>query len=111
MNRLITVYISFDDIPKDLVPSTSFTIKDFLKQIKNNKNIIHTTQTSAISSYYYTYQNNGWDIKVIHKGKEILFSKLLADYEGSKSYGREIRLSQNWEKMFYSGCFDVNLEN
>lgn len=109
-NKLITVYLGKEDIPADKIEETAFTIKTFLKQIKDNKTDIHTTQTHAFSCWYYDLNDDGYDIKVISNNKSILASELLGDSQGSKSFGREIRPTQNWEKMLYSSCFDIDLE-
>ena len=107
-NKLITIYINREDIPEDKIEETAFTIGTFFKYIKDNRTNIHTTQTHAFSSYYYDLED-GYDIKVVSKGKSILASELLGDTKGSKSFGREIRLTQNWEKMLYSGCFALDI--
>lgn len=110
-NKLITVYIGYDDIPTAILPLLTFTVTEFNQKIKHNVPQIHTTLTSAVSAYYYDYKDDGWDIKVVHNGKHILFSELLGDVEGNRSFGRAIRITQNWEKMLYSGCFDIDIDN
>ena len=105
LDKLIVVFLSVDDISRDLLEQVAFSVKGFQTKFKNREPIIYTTQTRAISS---RYMEAGYDIKVISEGKEILFSRLLGyDENGAKSFGREIRPAQNWEKMLYSGCFDI----
>ena len=109
MNKLITVYLDLEDIPEEVKPFVKYTIVDFLKAIQSEETHVYTTQTHAISSFFYDKNEDGWDIKVVRGDREILFSQLLGDVKAEHSYGREIRLAQNWEKMFYAGCFDVDV--
>lgn len=108
MNKKITVYLTMEDIPVDLRDEVCYTVKDFDLAIKNKQDFIYTTQTKAISSHYY---QDGYEIEVISEGEHITASRLLGyDDNGSLSFGREIRLTQNWEKMLYSGCFNIKTD-
>ena len=97
--KLITIYLTMSDIPDKVLANTTYSLKDFQKAIKKEKTDIHTTQTKAISAYYY---DKGYDIKVVSENKTILFSELLKDEEN-----RQVRPTQNWEKMVLSGCFNI----
>jgi hypothetical protein len=108
MNKKITVYLTMEDIPVDLRDDVCYTVKDFDLAIKNKQDFIYTTQTKAISSYYY---QDGYEIEVVSEGDRVTASRLLGyDDNGSLSFGREIRLSHNWEKMLRSGCFNIKYD-
>lgn len=109
-NKLITIYLNKEDIPEDKIEEVAFTIGTLFKYIKEDRKDIHTTQTHVFHPVFYDLHDNGFDIKVVSKGKSILASELLGDVDGNKSFGREIRPTQNWEKMLYSGCFDLEME-
>ena len=98
-NKLIIVLLSLDNIDSDILNRTMFSIKGFQTAIKNNIPEIYTTQTSAISSYYY---DKGYDIKIISDDKQVLISDLLNN--------RTIRPTQNWEKLLYSNYLDINCD-
>ena len=50
----------------------------------------------------------GYEIIVQSGNKFVKFSELL-NGNPEKSFGREIRQTHNWEKMLYSGCFDLDI--
>ena len=105
MNKKITVYLTMEDIPVDLREEVCYTVKDLDLALKNKQDFIYTTQTNAINSSYYL---DGYEIEVISEGEHITASRLLGyDDNGALSFGREIRIGHNWEKMLYSGCFNI----
>ena len=97
MNKLITVYLSREDITAEVLEELSLTAESLNKDIENNKQYIYTTQTHAISNYLYFCK--GYDIKIVSHNRYVLISDLLKN--------KEIRDTQNWEKMLYAGCFDL----
>ena len=97
-DKLITLFLSPKDLSADDIMNCSFTIESFLKDIKLNKEYIYTTQTSALSPFYY---NLGYDIKVVKDNKSILMSDLLKN--------KEVRITQNWEKMLYADALSIQI--
>ena len=78
------------------------SFEGFRLAIKEQRPVITTTQTHAISSYYYEM---GYEIILSYKNQCLYFSKLLnGEY---KDYVRHLRLAHNWEKMFYAGEFHI----
>lgn len=105
LDKMIVVFLSVDDISPDLLNEVEFSLKGFMTAWKERRAKIYTTQIHAISERYL---QAGYDIKIISEGKVILISDLL---EGKNSeVNRDIRITQNWEKMLLSGCFNINTE-
>ncbi len=101
MKKVIRVYLT-KDIPADDILRCCFTIQSLKEAIKKDEEEIITTQTHAISATVY---EKGYDIILIAGKYQISFSDIL---DGKYSnYIREIKLSHNWEKMFYSGIFYI----
>lgn len=98
------LFYTFDDYD---IFKTKFTISEFDIAIKNKEKIIYTTQLEAISS---TYFEMGYDIILLDDNKSIKFSDIIKDKNCALSFGREIRISHNWRKMFRSGCFDIKYD-
>lgn len=95
-------FIPFSDVNK-LVYGLDFN--SLCKWIKERKQVIITPITKCVSSQVMSL---GYDIVVQSKDKIVRFSDLLMG-NSEKSFGREIRPAQNWEKMLYSGCFDLDI--
>lgn len=109
-----TIYITLDDniilytkMFPDLPIHCNYAIsyKNLCDYIKEDRNNIVTPITKCISS---SIMEKGYDIVVQSKDKYIRFSDLLMG-KSDGSIGREIRETQNWEKMLYSGCFDLDI--
>lgn len=98
-NKMITVFLSPKDLTADQIEKADFTIESFLKSIKKNKEYIYTTQTHALSPFYY---NLGYDIRIVKNGHFVYMSDLLEK--------KEIRMTQNWEKMLYSDALPIQIE-
>lgn len=108
-----TIYVTMDNSWKlfDICPDA---LKDYCyagdyiktcQAIKENRPNIVTPITKFVSS---SVMELGYEIIVQCKDKAVRFSELLmGSVDGS--FGREIRETQNWEKMLYSGCFDLDL--
>ena len=77
------------------------TILDTAAAIEKEEKKILTTCTHFLSSYYMEKRYN---IIVLSGDERISMADLLNSAEG-----RQIRASQNWEKMLYAGCFDINI--
>lgn len=73
--------------------------------IKQGRTNIITPITKCVSSHF---MEKGYEIIVQSKNKSIRFSELLMG-NCEKSFGREIRCAQNWEKMLFSNCFDIDI--
>ena len=101
LTKVIKVYID-REIPEEDLLKCCFTASSFNKVIKSEAEEIITTQTHAINSSNYL---NGYDIVLISKGYQIKFSDILSGKYND--YIREIRISHNWEKMFYSDLFNI----
>lgn len=82
-------------------------LKHLMEQIKERKPFIITPLTRVVDSWI---MEMGYDI-FIQNGKELICFSDLLDYkdDGVGSFGREIRITQNWEKMLYSGCFNIEI--
>ena len=97
----------FDFIPISDVDELAYGM-DFdslCKEIKERKQVIITPITKCVSAQVMSL---GYDIVVQSKDKVIRFSDLLMG-TSDNSFKREIRPTQNWEKMLYSGCFDLDI--
>ena len=97
----------FDFIPISDVDELVYGL-DFdslCKEIKERKQVIITPITKCVSPQVMSL---GYDIAVQSKDKVIRFSDLLMG-TSDNSFKREIRPTQNWEKMLYSGCFDLDI--
>lgn len=75
------------------------------RAIKERRETIITPITKCICS---SIMERGYDIVVQSKDKSVRFSELLMG-SVDKAFGRQIREAQNWEKMLYSGCFDLDI--
>ena len=82
-------------------------LKHLMEQIKERKPFIITPLTRVVDSWI---MEMGYDI-FVQNGKELICFSDLLDYkdDGVGSFGREIRVTQNWEKMLYSGCFNIEI--
>lgn len=108
-----TIYVTLDDdlrlfsmfpeLPSYASYATSYN--ELCKHIKEGRDNIITPITKCVSS---NIMEKGYDIIVQSKNKYIRFSDLLMG-KSDGSNGREIRETQNWEKMLYSGCFDLDI--
>ena len=78
---------------------------DFCEQIKKRNPMIVTSLTRALDS---SIMELGYDLFVQNGNNLVQFSKLLVG-DTEKSLGRQIRETQNWEKMLYSGCFNIEV--
>ena len=81
--------------------------KDFCRQVKENYPFIITPLTSTLSS---NIMELGYDLFVFSNNKYIQFSELL-NGNVENSFHREIRPAQNWEKMLYGNCFDIDVSD
>ncbi len=80
--------------------------KKLCQAIKENRPSIITPITKCVSS---SVMEKGYDIIIQSENKSVRLSELLmGNVDGS--FGRQIRESQNWEKMLYSGCFDLKID-
>lgn len=85
--------------PRDQICVTVFdTAAAIEKEVKK----ILTTCTHFLSA---RYMEKGYNI-IILKGQQRIF---MADLLNNNPEGREIRPAHNWEKMLYSGCFDIDI--
>lgn len=105
-----TIYVVLDG-DESLIEDNSSkchanNLKDLLKAIENRIPEIITPLTCIVSA---TIMEKGYNIIVYSEGKSVDFYDM-ANGDTSKSDGREIRFTQNWEKMLYSGCFDVEVD-
>ena len=74
--------------------------------IKEQRPCIITPITKCVCSLT---MEKGYDIIIQSEMKYVRLSELLnGAVDGS--FGREIRPAQNWEKMLYSGCFDIKVD-
>lgn len=79
--------------------------KTLCKLLDNRCEVIVTPLTSEISALTMEL---GYDIIVQSGHKFIKFSDLLMGND-DKGIGRQVRATQNWEKMLYSNCFDLDI--
>lgn len=81
--------------------------KSLQDALRSKEPCIITTLTCEVSPLT---MEMGYDIYVVSNGDFVLFSELL-DYkdDGIGSFCREIRITQNWEKMLLSGCFNIDI--
>lgn len=91
---------------KDVWENVSYaqTFEDLTKQINQNYPMIITPLTHFLIP---EVMERGYDLFVVSGNKKICFSELLNGGDGS--YHREIRETQNWEKMLFSGCFELDI--
>lgn len=110
LDKRLIVTLSGDlevwNIFKDVWENVSYaqTFEDLVRQINNKYPMIITPLTHFLIP---EVMERGYDLFVVSGKRMICFSKLLGGEEGS--FGREIRETQNWEKMLYSGCFDIEI--
>lgn len=83
----------------------AFYYKDLCYYIHQGYDVIITPLTSELGSLTMEL---GYDIIVQSGNKFVVFSDLVGGCT-EDSFGREIRETQNWEKMLYSGCFDLDI--
>ena len=97
----------FDFIPDFNVEELFYALdlESLCQAIKSRRTTIITTITKCISSQIMEL---GYDIVVQSEDKFVKFSDLLMG-TSDNSFKREIRPTQNWEKMLYSGCFDLDV--
>lgn len=101
----IIIYLSRDDIPVDIYDEVLFTVKEVELALKNKQELIYTTQTFCLSSFFY---NLGYDMEIKSEGKTRVMSKLLnGEYE---DVTRAIRPAQNWEKMLRASVFNIKAD-
>lgn len=84
--------------PRDQIWVTVF---DTATAIKKEVKKILTTCTHFLSA---RYMEKGYNIIILRGQQKISMADLLNNPEG-----REIRPAQNWEKMLYAGCFDIDI--
>lgn len=97
----------FDFIPDFNVEELFYALdlESLCQAIKSRRTTIITTITKCISAQIMEL---GYDIVVQSEDKFVKFSDLLMG-TSDNSFKREIRPTQNWEKMLYSGCFDLDV--
>lgn len=97
----------FDFIPDFNVEELFYALdlESLCQAIKSRRTTIITTITKCISAQIMEL---GYDIVVQSEDKFVKFSDLLMGTPDN-SFKREIRPTQNWEKMLYSGCFDLDV--
>lgn len=83
----------------------AFYFNDLCKFVRQRSEVIVTPLTKFVDHFMMEL---GYDIIVQSGDKYIVFSDLLMG-NSDKSFGREIRVAQNWEKMLYAGCFDLDI--
>ena len=106
--RIIKIYLT-KEIPAEDIEVCCFTANSLKEAIKRNNDYIVTTQTHAFTSCLYKSREDEthlWDDIILINGKEQLSIKdvLSGKYQ---EYMREIRIAHNWEKMLYSGVFNL----
>lgn len=97
-DKLITLYLSADNLTDEIINKCDFTIESLLRDIEDNKEYIYTTQPHCLHASIY---NKGYDINIINKDKSVLVSDMLNN--------KVMRLSQNWEKMLFSNALDIQI--
>lgn len=97
----------FDFIPDFNVEELFYALdlESLCQAIKSRRTTIITTITKCISAQIMEL---GYDIVVQSEDKFVKFSDLLIG-TSDNSFKRKIRPTQNWEKMLYSGCFDLDV--
>jgi hypothetical protein len=110
LNKTIFVILDSDYGVFDLFPESTRSIEvacysDLCRAIDDREKMIITPITHCISSFI---MGLGYEIIVVSNGRSIKFSELL-NGNPEKSFGKEIRAAQNWEKMLYAGCFDLDV--
>ena len=97
----------FDFIPDFNVEELFYALdlESLCQAIKSRRTTIITTITKCICAQIMEL---GYDIVVQSEDKFVKFSDLLMGTPDN-SFKREIRPTQNWEKMLYSGCFDLDV--
>lgn len=105
--KRITVFLTNDDLygfieAQDEMPKISYTWETFNVAIACEDEKIYTTLLDAVSPKYYEL---GYDIIVISEGKYMRFSDLVR----GGFHGRDIRTTQNWQKMLKSGVFSPDI--
>ena len=108
LNKIICIVL--DDIPLQVIFDNTKNFKDtsnvcfcnnyrdLCKTINKRKQFIITPITSILSSLTMEL---GYELLVFSNNQCVTFSTLLNK--------KEIRCSQNWEKMLYSGCFNLDI--
>ena len=79
--------------------------KDLCKTINRRKSFIITPLTNVLSALVMEL---GYELIVFSNNKCVSFSKLL-NGDSTNSFHKEIRTAQNWEKMLYAGCFNLDI--
>lgn len=96
-NKVITVYLREQDIPKDI--EIIRTLHEIEAAVKNDIDVITTTQTFAVSSENIL---KGYKIKVVMLDGEHVEIKLGNE---NKYTCKEIRVAHNLERMLLSNAF------
>ena len=107
MKKVIRIYLT-RDIPADDIMRCCFTIQSLKEALRNEEEEIITTQTHALTSSLFKdeYNTNLYDDIILIAGNQELSMKDVLEGKYNK-YIREIKMSHNWEKMFYSGIFYI----
>lgn len=95
MNKELHVHMSSFTLPRYFCT----TLYDTEKALHNNENIIHTTQTHAISTVWLL---NGYKL-FIHMLDEVVVELKLGEQDNKLL--PSIRVAQNIEQMVLSNCF------
>ena len=115
LNKIICIVL--DDTPLQVIFDNTKNFKDtsnvcfcnnyrdLCKTINRRKQFIITPITSILSSLTMEL---GYELLVFSNNQCVSFSTLL-NGDCSNSFQREIRAAQNWEKMLYSGCFNLDI--
>ncbi len=108
--RLIKIYLT-KEIPAEDLEICCLTAQSLKEAIKRRDDLIVTTQTHALtSSLYKTEQDKDrddlYDDIILINDKEQLSMRDVLSGKYS-DYIREIRIAHNWEKMLYSGVFEI----
>lgn len=80
------------------------TIDKLYCDIRNKVPLIVTNLTHCLCS---NIMELGYDFIIVSNEQQLKFSNMLSSGKGS--FGREVRETQNWEKMLYSGCFNIEI--
>lgn len=105
--KLIKIYLT-KEIPAEDIEICCLTAQSLKEAIKRRDNLIVTTQTHALTSSLIKddYNPDLYDDIILINGKEQLSMKDALSGKYS-DYIREIRIAHNWEKMLYSGIFEI----